>query len=102
MKRSPPVLIIVPSLQEAWEDVIAPWFDRVLPGTWQRELPSLVVVPTRGQADDFKARLIASGRSHLGLQFVTPSILRTVLERDDATPTAQPELLRLLLAIEAT
>jgi len=62
----------------------------------------MVVIPTRGQADDIKARLIANGRSHLGLQFVTPSSLRAVLERDDATPNAQPELLRLLLAIAAT
>src|SRR5438552_1782426 len=90
------------SPQEAWEDVIAPWFDQVLPGAWQRELPSLVVVPTRGQADDIKARLIAEGSSHLGLQFVTPSSLRALLARDDATPTVQPELLRLLLAIAAS
>src|SRR5437773_12093483 len=94
-------MLVVPSLQEAWEDVIAPWFDQVLPGAWQRELPSLVVVPTRGQANDIKARLIAKGSSHLGLQFVTPSSLRALLARDDATLTAQPELLRLLLAIAA-
>jgi PD-(D/E)XK nuclease superfamily len=102
VKRSPPLLFVAPSVQEAWEDVIAPWFDQVLPGAWQRELPSLVVVPTRGQANDLKARLIAKGSSHLGLQFVTPSSLRALLARDDATPTAQPELLRLLLAIAAT
>src|SRR5206468_10856793 len=86
---------------EAWEDVIAPWFDQVLPGAWQRELPSLVVVPTRGQTNDIKARLIAKGWSHLGLHFVTPSSLRALLARDDASPTTQPELLRLLLAIAA-
>ena len=102
MKRSRPVLFVVPSPQEAWEDVIAPWFDQVLPGAWQRKLPSLVVVPTRGQADDIKARLIAKSSSHLGLQFVTPSNLRALLARDDATSQAQPELLRLLLAIAAT
>ena len=102
MKRSRPVLLVVPSLPEAWEDVIAPWFDQVLPGTWQRELPSLVIVPTRGQANDIKARLIAKGSSHLGLRFVAPWSLRALLARDDATPTAQPELLRLLLAIAAT
>ena len=79
MKRSRPLLFVVPSLQKAWEDVIAPWFDQVLPGAWQRELPSLVVVPTRGQANDIKARLIAKGSSHLGLQFVTPSSLRALL-----------------------
>ena len=102
MKRPRPLLFVVPSPQEAWEDVIAPWFDQVLPGAWQRELPSLVVVPTRGQANDIKARLIAKCSSHLGLQFVTPSSLRALLARDDATPTAQPELLRLLLAIAAS
>ena len=102
MKRSRPVLLVVPSLEKAWEDVIAPWLDQVLPAAWQRELPSLVVVPTRGQADDIKARLIAKGSSHLGLQFVTPSSLRGLLERDDATSAPQPELLRLLLAIAAT
>jgi PD-(D/E)XK nuclease superfamily len=102
VKRSPPLLLIVPSVQEAWEDVIAPWFHQILPGAWQRELPSLVVAPTRGQANDIKTRLTAKGSSHLGLQFVTPSSLRALLARDDATSAAQPELLRLLLAIAAS
>src|SRR6266568_876631 len=102
MKRSRPVLLVVTSLREAWEDAIAPWFERVLPETWKRALPSLVVVPTRGQANDLKARLIAKGHSHLGLQFVTPASLRALLVRDDATPHAQPEHLRLLLAIAAS
>src|SRR6266480_1462571 len=102
MERSRPVLLVVPSLREAWEDAIAPWFERVLPETWKRTLPSLVVVPTRGQANDLKARLIAKGYSHLGLQFVTPASLRALLARDDATPHAQPEHLRLLLAIAAS
>jgi hypothetical protein len=92
----------VPSLQEAWDDAIALWFDQVLPGAWQRELPALVVVPTRGQANDLKARLIAKGSSHLGLRFVTASSLRALLARDDATPAAEPEHLRLLLAIAAS
>ena len=81
---------------------MAPWFDQVLPGAWQRKLPSLVVVPTGGQANDLKARLIAKGSSHLGLQFVTPSSLRALLARDDATPASEPEDLRLLLAIAAS
>src|SRR5882724_4279899 len=102
MKRSRPLLFVVPSLREAWEDAIAPWFERVLPETWKRVLPSLVVVPTRGQANDLKARLIAKGYSHLGLKFVTPSSLRALLARDDATPAAEPEHLRLLLTIAAS
>src|SRR5213592_1846476 len=102
MEQSRPVLLVVPSLREAWDDVIAPWFDQVLPETWKRALPSLVVVPTRGQANDLKARLIANGSSHLGLHFVTPASLGALLARDDATLRAKPEHLRLLLAIAAS
>ena len=102
MKRSRPVLLVVPSLQEAWEDAIAPWFDQVLPGAWRRELPSLVIVPTRGQVNDLKARLIAKGLSHLGLRFATASSLRALLARGDTTPAPEPEHLRLLLAIAAS
>src|SRR5438552_7369915 len=101
MEKSRPVLLVVPSLREAWDDVIAPWFDQVLPETWKRALPSLVVVPTRGQANDLKARLIAKGSSHLGLHFVTPASLGALLARDDATLRAKPQHLRLLLAIAA-
>ena len=101
MKRSRPVLLVAPSLEEAWDDAIAPWFERVVPGAWKHPLPSLVVVPTRGHVNDLKARLIAKGFSHLGLQFVTPASLRALLARDDAAPPAKPEHLRLLLAIAA-
>jgi hypothetical protein len=101
MKRSRPVLLVAPSVREAWDDAIAPWFERVLPGAWKHPLPSLVVVPTRGHVNDLKTRLIAKGFSHLGLQFVTPASLRALLARDDATPPAKPEHLRMLLAIAA-
>ena len=102
MKRSRPVLLVAPSLEEAWDDAIAPWFELVVPGAWKHPLPSLAVVPTRGHVNDLKARLIAKGFSHLGLQFVTPPSLRALLARDDAAPPAKPEHLRLLLAIAAS
>jgi PD-(D/E)XK nuclease superfamily len=102
MNQSRPVLLVVPSLRDAWDDVISPWFDRVLPETWNRALPSLVVVPTRGQANAMKERLMAKGLSHLGLHFVTPASLGALLARDDATLRADPEHLRLLLAISAS
>lgn len=102
MKRSLPVLFVTSSPQEAWEDAIAPWFERVLPDAWQRVLPPLVVVPTRGQANDLRTRLIAKGWSHLGLQFVTPASLAGLLARDDATSPAELEHLRLLLALAAS
>jgi PD-(D/E)XK nuclease superfamily len=102
MKRSRPVLVVAPSVEEAWDDAIGPWFEEVGPGAWKHPLPSLVVVPTRGHVNDLRARLIAKGFSHLGLQFVTPASLRALLARDDAVPPANPEHLRLLLAIAAS
>jgi hypothetical protein len=95
-------LHIGPSFASAWESVLLPWFERVLPETWKRELPSLVVVPTRGQANDLKRRLIAEGVSHLGLQIVTPASLSALLARNDARPPTDPEHLRLLLALAAS
>ncbi|MDB6146948.1 MAG: hypothetical protein JWO45_612, partial [Spartobacteria bacterium] len=94
-------LHITPSLATAWEIAIEPWFERVLPEAWKRDLPALVVVPTRGQANDLKRRLIAKGCSHLGLQFVTPAVLGALLARDETAPRTAPEHLRLLLAIAA-
>src|SRR5205809_774843 len=102
MKGSRPVLLIAPSVREAWDDAIAPWFERVVPEAWKHPLPSLVVVPTRGHVNDLKMRLIAKGSSHLGLQFATPASLRALLARDDAAPAAEREHLRLLLAIAAS
>ncbi|MEY2527557.1 MAG: hypothetical protein QOE73_2328 [Verrucomicrobiota bacterium] len=96
------VLHIGASFDAAWTDVIQPWFERVLPETWKQTLPSLIVVPTRGQINDLKARLLAKGSSHLGLQFITPPTLRALLARNDPTPPARAEHLRLLLAIAAS
>ena len=102
MKRSRPVLLVAPSVREAWDDAIAPWFERVGPEAWKHPLPSLVVVPTRGHVNDLKTRLIAKGSSYLGLQFVTPASLRALLARDDAAPAPELEHLRFLLAIAAS
>jgi hypothetical protein len=102
MKQSRPVLLVVPSVREAWHDAIAPWFERVVPGAWKHTLPSLVVVPTRGHVNDLKTRLIAKRSSYLGLRFVTPASLRVLLALGDAAPSRELEHLRLLLAIAAS
>ena len=102
MKRSRAHLLVVPSPQEAWDDATAPWFERVAPEAWKHPLPSLVVVPTRGDVNDLKTRLIAKNSSYLGLQFVTPASLRALLARDDLAPGPELEHLRLLLAIAAS
>src|SRR6266513_3080026 len=100
MKRSRPVLLIAPSVREAWDDAIAPWFERVVPEAWKHPLPSQFVLPTRGHVNDLEMRVIANGTSHLALQFAAPVSLRALLARGDPAPAAAREHLRLLLAIE--
>ena len=95
-------LWLAESSRDAWENVIAPWCERVLPDSWKRDLPAVIVVPTRGHANALKERLLRRGLSHLGLHFVTPTSLREMLSREDSTPHGEPEHLRLLLAIAAT
>jgi hypothetical protein len=94
-------LRIASSPREAWEGAIAPWFREVVPVSWKQKLSSAVVVPTRAHAHALKEQLWHEGRSHLGIQFVTPVGLRDLLrdERDPALPLR--EHLRLLLAIAA-
>ena len=94
-------LSLAESPRDAWENVIAPWFERVVPDCWKHNLPAVIVVPTRGHANALKERLLRRGRSHLGLHFITPTSLREMLWSDDTTPPGEPEHLRLLLAIAA-
>src|ERR1051326_1142513 len=94
-------LYIGPSFDSAWETIVWPWLDRILSDAWKFPLPSLVIVPTRGQVNDLKARLITKGASHLGVQFVTPASLRTLLARENAEGCGQPEHLRLLFSVAA-
>ncbi|HEX8897767.1 MAG TPA: hypothetical protein VF751_03645, partial [Chthoniobacterales bacterium] len=94
-------LRITATPQEAWEGAIRPWFQEVLPRSWKQELPSIIVVPTRSHAQALKARLLAEGQSHLGIQFVTPLGLRDVLREERGRAVPLREHLRLLLAIAA-
>ena len=100
MKRNA-FLHIASSPREAWDGAIERWFREVLPVSWKKDLPSLVVVPTRSHAHALKGRLLEENYSHLGVPFVTPARLRDLLrdERDDAVPPR--EHVRLLLAAAA-
>lgn len=71
--------------------------------SWQSERPGAVVaVPTRGQAQALKARLLEANLSTLGVQFLPPSQLRAWLARATETlPAPAREHLRLLLALAA-
>lgn len=87
---------------DLWEQIIQPWFREVTSDSWRNELPCVVAVPTRGQVNHLKTRLIAEGISQLGLRFVTPLGLEALLAGEHDILPARPEHLRLLLAIAAS
>ncbi len=84
-----------------WENAISPWLKSVLPQSWTQRLPSAVVVPTRDHANAIKARLLEIFPSHLGLHFLTPAGLRSLLATEETHLPTAPENLRLLLALAA-
>src|SRR4051812_42458131 len=95
-------LHIAESFADSWNSIVAPWIERVAPLAWQSELPSLVIAPTRGHINAIKVKLTESGTSHLGLRFVTPPGLRSLLARDESASARAMTHLRLILAIAAT
>ncbi len=96
-----PTLLIAASPEAAWQGGLANWFARVATQAWQVEHPAVVVVPTRGQAQALKVRLLEAGLSALGLQFVTPPHLRVLLAGASEILPPPREHLRLLLALAA-
>lgn len=94
-------LLLASSAEAAWQGAVEGWFKQVAAEAWKSERPALIVVPTRGQIQALKRRLLEAGFSALGLQFVTPPYLRPLLaEGSERLPAAQ-EHLRLLLALAA-
>src|SRR5687767_2600711 len=77
------------------------WFRQAAAEAWKSERPALVVVPTRGQIQALKGRLLEGGCSALGLQFITPPYLRALLAKGSEILPAPREHLRLLLALAA-
>ncbi len=96
-----PVLLAASSPEAAWQGGIVGWLQRVAAEAWQSERPTVVAVPTRGQAQALKARALEAGLSFLGLQFLTPPYLRALLAHDAETPVPPRPDLRLLLALAA-
>lgn len=94
-------LLLASSPEAAWHCAIEGWLKEAAAEAWQSERPSLVVVPTRGQIQALKGRLLEAGFSALGLHFVTPPYLRALLAAESETLPAPREHLRLLLALAA-
>ena len=93
-------MLLASSPAAAWQGAIEGWFKETAEA-WKSERPALVVVPTRGQIQALKGRLLEAGLSALGLQFVTPPYLRALLAAESETLPAPREHLRLLLALAA-
>ncbi|HEX4641048.1 MAG TPA: hypothetical protein VH252_06655, partial [Chthoniobacterales bacterium] len=94
-------LFLAASPDAAWQEAALDWFSQAGADAWKSERPTVVVVPTRGQIQALKGRLLAAGLSTFGLEFLTPPYLRALLAREsDSAPPAR-EHLRLLLALAA-
>jgi hypothetical protein len=94
-------LLLASSAEEAWRGAAETWFRQAGEAAWKNKLPVVVVVPTRGQIQALKGRLVEAGLSALGLEFITPPYLRALLAEQSDTTLAAREHLRLLLALSA-
>jgi len=89
------------SPEAAWENLVRPWFQRVATGTLQGKNPAAVVTASRSQAYFFRSRLLAEGKSLLGVKFLSTPRLREVLLRGRDLRVPLREHLRLILAVTA-
>jgi hypothetical protein len=94
-------VLLASSPEAAWHGGAADWLKQFAAEAWQSERRALILVPTRGQAEALKGRMLEAGLSALGLQFFTPPYLRALLAADNKTTLPAREHLRLLLALAA-
>jgi PD-(D/E)XK nuclease superfamily len=94
-------LLLASSPRAAWQGAMEGWFKQAGAEAWKNERPAVVVVPTRGQIQALKGRLLDAGLSALGLEFLTPPYLRGLLAARTDTLSAPREHLRFLLALAA-
>src|SRR5437899_9139466 len=92
-------LSIGQSFAEAWERVLFPWFEAVVPRAVGEPAPVAVVTPFRSHAHLLRSRLLAHGISLLGVRFLVPAQLREILLRNSGLNIPLREHLRLILVI---
>jgi hypothetical protein len=96
----PVSLHLMSSPEDAWENVVRPWFENVASSALQ-EQTAAVVTASRAQAYFFRSRLLAEGRSLFGVRFLSPAQLRNDLLWGCDLRVPPREHLRLLLAATA-
>src|SRR5438093_7551857 len=100
--RSPRVsLRIGASPEAAWENVVSHWIERIATRALQDNKPAVVVTASRSQAYFFRSRLLADGKSLLGVKFLSPPQLRKLLLQGRDLHVPLREHLRLVLAVTA-
>ena len=96
----PVSLYLMSSPEDAWENVARPWFEKIASRGLENQ-PAIVVTASRSQGYFFRSRLLAEGKSLLGVKFLSPPQLREVLLRGCDLHVPLREHLRLLLAVTA-
>jgi hypothetical protein len=94
-------LFLAASPEAAWESVVRPWFEKTATHGLRGEQPVAVVTASRSQAYFFRSRLLADGKSLLGVKFLSAPQLRELLLRGRNLNVPLREHLRLFLAIAA-
>src|SRR6266480_895399 len=89
------------SPEAAWENVVRHWVETIATRALQDNKPAVVVTASRSQSYFFRSRLLAEGKSLLGVKFLAPPQLRELLLRGSDLLVPLREHLRLLLAVTA-
>src|SRR5437667_11956042 len=89
------------SPEAAWENVVRQWFEKIAPRGLHDRQPAAVVTASRNQANFFRSRLLAEGKSLMAVKFLSPPQLRELLLRRCDLPVPLREHLRLLLGVTA-
>ena len=89
------------SPEAAWENVVRHWVETIATRALQDNKPAVVVTASRSQSYFFRSRLLAEGKSLLGVKFLAPQQLRELLLRGSDLHVPLREHLRLLLAVTA-
>src|SRR5215470_4527648 len=92
-------LLLATSPEAAWGNAVRPWFEKIATHGLRDERPVVVVTASRSQAYFFRSRLLAEGKSLLGVKFLSPPQLREFLLRDHKLRVPLREHLRLLLSV---
>jgi hypothetical protein len=89
------------SSKAAWKNVIRPWFEKISETALSNPEPAVVVTASRSQSYSFRQRLLADGKSLIGVKFLSPPQLREILLRERGLRVPLRQHLRLLLAVIA-